>query len=245
MAFYWIGKELIFPSPDEAEPSGLLAVGGDLEPDRLLLAYSIGIFPWYSEGEPILWFSPDPRMILLPSALRVSRSLAKSLRRTQLEIRLDTAFEKVIRGCAEVRRPRGEGTWITADMIKAYCRLYKMGYAHSAEAWDGRRLVGGVYGVSLGGCFFAESMFTLCANASKIALVALVRQLQAWRFDFVDCQIYTDHLARFGATQWPRRRFLEALRKSLKKATRRGKWKFERDMVRAGEGEHAAKHPSS
>jgi leucyl/phenylalanyl-tRNA--protein transferase len=234
MPYEWIGRDLAFPSPEEAELSGLLAVGGDLEPDRLLLAYARGIFPWYSEGDPILWFSPDPRMILLPDALRISRRLARVLRQTRLEVRLDTDFEGVIRGCATAKRPGGGGTWITKDMIRAYCRLHEMGYAHAMEAWDQDRLVGGVYGVSLGGFFFAESMFTLRSDASKIALVALVRQLQAWRFDLVDCQIYTDHLARFGAVEWPRRRFLEVLERSLKKETRRGRWRLEGDPIRPG-----------
>jgi leucyl/phenylalanyl-tRNA--protein transferase len=163
----------------------------------------MGIFPWYSEGDPILWFSPDPRMVLAPSRLRISRSLKKTLKRTRLELRFDTAFEQVIKGCAEAKRPVGEGTWITVDMIQAYCRLFKEGYAHSAEAWAGGELVGGVYGVSLGGCFFAESMYTLRPNASKVALVALVRQLDDWNFDLVDCQLYAPHLARFGATRCP------------------------------------------
>ncbi|MFQ5457318.1 MAG: leucyl/phenylalanyl-tRNA--protein transferase, partial [Myxococcota bacterium] len=154
-----MGKKLIFPRPEEAEPGGALAVGGDLEPERLLLAYACGIFPWPSQGEPVLWFSPDPRMILLPSELRVSRSLRKFMRRTGFELRLDTAFSRVIRGCAEVRRPEGRGTWITADMIRAYTRLHALGYAHSAECWEDGRLVAGVYGVALGGCFFAESMY--------------------------------------------------------------------------------------
>jgi leucyl/phenylalanyl-tRNA--protein transferase len=234
MPFYRLGRELVFPPPEEAEPSGLLAIGGDLEPDRLLLAYAHGIFPWYSEGDPILWFSPDPRMILLPASLRISRSLAKALRRTSLEIRLDTHFEGVIRGCASVKRPQGEGTWITDDMIRAYGRLHELGYAHSMEAWEGDQLVGGVYGVSLGGSFFAESMFTLRANASKIALVALARQLRAWRFDLIDCQLYTAHLARFGAAEWERRRFLDLLERSLKRKTRRGKWALEGDPIRPG-----------
>lgn len=227
MPVTWLGKRLIFPSPADAERGGLLAAGGDLEPDRLLLAYASGIFPWYSEGDPILWFSPDPRMVLLPSQLRVSRSLRKFARRSPLVLRFDTAFEAVIRGCAEAERPGGEGTWITRDMIRAYCRLYALGYAHSVEAWLDGRLAGGVYGVSLGGAFFAESMFTRVPNASKTALVALVRQIEAWRFDFLDCQVYTENLARFGAREWPRARFLAALDRTLQRPTRRGTWTFE------------------
>lgn len=233
MPVYYLGQRLIFPSPDEAEPGGVLAVGGDLAPERLLLAYASGIFPWYSEGEPILWFSPDPRMILLPSALRVSRSLQKFMRRTHLELRLDTAFEEVIRGCGTARRPEGGGTWITGDMIRAYTRLHALGYAHSAESWQDGRLVAGIYGVSLGGCFFAESMYTRVPNASKTALVALVKQLEAWDFDLIDCQVYTNNLARFGATGWGRRRFLRALDRSLGKPTRRGRWTFDEALVSA------------
>ena len=233
MPVYYLGQRLIFPSPDEAEPGGVLAIGGDLEPERLLLAYASGIFPWYSEGEPILWFSPDPRMILRPSALRVSRSLQKFMRRTQIELRLDTAFEEVIRGCGAAPRPDGGGTWITDDMIRAYTRLHALGYAHSAESWQDGRLVAGIYGVSLGGCFFAESMYTLVPNASKTALVALVKQLEAWDYDLIDCQVYTENLARFGAAGWARRRFLRALDRSLVKITRRGRWTFD-EAVLAG-----------
>ncbi|MDP3937388.1 MAG: leucyl/phenylalanyl-tRNA--protein transferase [Deltaproteobacteria bacterium] len=233
MPVIWLGKRLIFPPPGAALPSGLLAAGGDLSPDRLLLAYASGIFPWYSEGDPILWFSPDPRMVLLPSQLRVSRSLRKFARRARLELRMDTAFEAVIRACAGAKRPGGEGTWITKDMIRAYSRLHEMGYAHSAEAWVEGRLAAGVYGVSLGGAFFAESMFTRLPNASKTALVALVRQVHAWNFDFVDCQVHTENLARFGATEWPRGRFLGALDRTLRRPTLRGRWSFERDVLEA------------
>lgn len=227
MAVYRLGAERSFPPPREAEPSGLLAVGGDLEPDRLLLAYSAGIFPWFTDGQPILWFSPDPRMVLLPETLRVSRSLEKTRRKERFDIRLDTAFEAVIRHCAEVRRAREEGTWITADMVRAYCRLHELGFAHSAEAWEGNQLVGGLYGVSLGRAFFGESMFTLRSDASKVAFVVLVRQLQAWSFDLVDCQIYSEHLARFGAREWRRSVFLDALDRSLSEETRRGPWRLD------------------
>jgi len=231
MPVYYLGQRLVFPSPDEAEPGGVLAVGGDLKPERLLLAYASGIFPWYSEGEPILWYSPDPRMILLPSALRVSRSLQKFMRRTDLALRLDTAFEEVIRGCGAARRPDGGGTWITDDMIRAYTRLHALGYAHSAESWQDGRLVAGIYGVALGGCFFAESMYTSVPNASKTALVALVMQLEAWDFDLIDCQVYTENLARFGAAEWGRGRFLRSLEGSLEKPTLRGRWTFDEAVL--------------
>ena len=224
MAIYQLGPELVFPSPEKAEPSGLLAVGGDLAPERLLLAYSLGIFPWPLVARPLLWFSPDPRMVLLPRALHVPRSLRKRLRRMPFEVRLDTAFEEVVRRCALVRRPEEASTWITPELAEAYGRLHQLGFAHSAEAWQGGRLVGGLYGVSLGGAFFGESMFAERSDASKMAFVTLVRQLEAWGFDLIDCQVHTDHLARFGATEWPRRRFLAALADSLARASRRGRW---------------------
>ncbi len=227
MPIYRLTDELIFPPAEQADFGGLLALGGDLEPRRLLLAYSLGIFPWYEEGLPILWHSPDPRMVLLPSRLRVSRSLRKILRDPPFEIRLDGAFESVIRACARMPRDGQHGTWITDEMIDAYTRLFALGYAHCAEAWSGDELVGGLYGVSLGGCFFGESMFAARANASKAAFVMLVEQLARWGFDLIDCQVHTEHLARFGATAWPRSQFLSALKASLGQKTRRGHWQFD------------------
>ncbi|MBW2493225.1 MAG: leucyl/phenylalanyl-tRNA--protein transferase [Deltaproteobacteria bacterium] len=227
MPVYRLTNELIFPDPEDADPSGLLAVGGDLGAERLLLAYSMGIFPWYEDGLPILWHSPDPRMVLLPDQLRVSRSLRKAQRGCDLEIRLDSDFEAVIRACARAPRDGQDGTWITDAMIDAYLRLFELGCAHSAETWQGDELVGGLYGVSLGGCFFGESMFARSANASKVAFATLVEQLARWEFDLIDCQVHTEHLARFGATEWPRSRFLEVLEKSLAKQTRRGRWQLD------------------
>ncbi len=227
MPVYRLTKEFGFPPPEEAEPSGLLAVGGDLAPDRLLLAYSLGIFPWYEDGLPILWHSPDPRMVLIPGELRVSRSLRKTLRDRRFSIRLDGAFEAVIRACAHIPRSGQDGTWITDEMIAAYLRLFELGYAHCAEAWSGGELVGGLYGVSLGGCFFGESMFASFTDASKVAFATLAAQLARWDFDLIDCQIHTEHLARFGASEWPRSRFLAALRESLAKQTRRGRWQLD------------------
>jgi leucyl/phenylalanyl-tRNA--protein transferase len=221
---YRLTSELGFPAPEEADPSGLLAVGGDLGSERLLLAYSMGIFPWYEDGLPILWHSPDPRMVLLPTELRISRSLRKVMRDRPFEIRLDGAFDAVVHACARTPREGQEGTWITDEMIEAYLQLFELGYAHCAEARSGGELVGGLYGVSLGGCFFGESMFATRADASKVAFATLVAQLERWEFDMVDCQIHTDHLARFGATEWPRSRFLSVLEKSLAKKTRRGRW---------------------
>ena len=227
MSVYRLGEKIAFPPPDHADPSGLLAVGGDLCPERLLLAYAMGIFPWFDADQPLLWHSPDPRLVLVPSELTVSRNLRRTLNRCEFEVTLDTAFDEVIRGCAETPRKEDAGTWITAEMIDAYRRLHDLGFAHSAEAWQAGELVAGLYGVSLGGCFFGESMFTHRSDASKVAFVKLTRQLEAWDFDLIDCQVHTDHLARFGAGPWSRRRFLKALDASLARPTRRGRWSFE------------------
>ena len=234
MTVYRLGPELVFPRPEEAEPDGLLAVGGDLTPERLLLAYAEGIFPWYEEGLPILWHSPDPRMVLLPADLRVPRSLRKRLRQPPYRLTLDTAFDRVVEACAGVPRPGQTGTWITAEMRQAYASLFEFGYAHSVEAWDDDRLVGGLYGVSLGRCFFGESMFAATSNASKVSLVSLVRQVERWGFGLFDCQVYTHHMARFGATLWPRERFVERLARGLENETRRGAWRFDPDFDPVG-----------
>jgi leucyl/phenylalanyl-tRNA--protein transferase len=232
---YRLGSECAFPPAEQADPSGLLAVGGDLAPRRLLSAYSAGIFPWYEEGLPILWHSPDPRMVLVPADLRVSRSLRKVMRKPPYRLSLDTDFSGVIGACAAVPRPGQDGTWITDEMLEAYCRLFELGVAHSAEAWEGDRLVGGLYGVSLGSCFFGESMFAVKSDASKLAFVALVRQLRRWGIELVDCQVHTHHLERFGATPWPRARFLAALGTALEKETRRGPWRFDPDLAASEE----------
>lgn len=222
-----LSQELVFPPPEVADASGLLAVGGDLSPERVLLAYRSGIFPWPIEGLPLPWFSPDPRWVIVPSALIVSPRLARSLRARHYEVRLDTAFAQVIRGCAAAPRAGQDGTWITPAMIAAYERLHALGFAHSAEAWLDGRLAGGLYGVSLGGAFFGESMFTRASDASKAALVALVRQLSAWGFTLFDCQTHTPHAERLGARPWPRARYLEALAEALALSTRRGPWRFD------------------
>lgn len=220
-----------FPDPRESDGRGLLAYGGDLAAERLLAAYAQGIFPWYDEA-PILWFSPDPRFVLRPEDLHLSRSLAKRERSHPFDLRMDTAFESVIRACSETPRPDQDGTWITDDMIAAYIDLHRLGFAHSVEAWraaenGGEILVGGLYGVSLGRAFFGESMFAIESDASKIAFAAFVRQLGRWDFAFIDCQVKTDHLARFGATEWPRSDFLAALESALEFETRRGPWSFD------------------
>lgn len=224
MAVYLLSDDLVFPSPILASGDGLLAVGGDLSQKRLLLAYSMGIFPWYSEAEPILWWSPDPRLVLYPEELYVSKSLKKTIKKDLFRITMDQAFEKVIVACAQTRRENDEGTWIVDEMISAYCKLHASGFAHSVEAWQNEKLAGGLYGVSLGKCFFGESMFTRITNASKVAFVALVNHLNALGFDLIDCQITTEHLVSFGAYEIPRALFLDQLRKSLNAPTLRGKW---------------------
>jgi leucyl/phenylalanyl-tRNA--protein transferase len=219
-----LDHRLIFPPPQLAEDNGVLAVGGDLSEDRLILAYSSGIFPWPHEGLPLLWHSPDPRTVLVPKEIHVGRSLEKQIRRGTYEVRFDTAFRQVMRGCSQKERPDQDGTWITDEMIEGYVALHRRGLAHSIEAWRGDELVGGLYGVSLGGAFFGESMFAEAPDASKVAFATLVRQLDRWGFDFVDCQVHTEHLERFGAVEWPRTRFLAALKKALKKPNRVGPW---------------------
>lgn len=212
---FWLAPEsdpTQFPEPHYAleDPDGLLAVGGDLSPERLLSAYRQGIFPWYNSGQPILWWSPNPRAVLFPERLRVSRSLRKTLRKRRFEVTLDTAFADVIEACSEPR-PDQDGTWITEEMKQAYIRLHEIGFAHSAECWEQGRLVGGLYGVSLGRVFFGESMFARRSDASKVAFVHLVEQLKAWDFLLIDCQVHTAHLASLGAEDIARERFLALL----------------------------------
>jgi len=226
MPVYLLSDDLIFPSPQHAPQEGLLAIGGDLSQERLLLAYRMGIFPWYSENEPIMWWSPDPRLVLYPAELKVSKSLKKTIQKGLFQVTVDQAFESVIKACAQSRTRMQEGTWIVDDMIAAYYSLHESGLAHSVEAWQAGKLVGGLYGVSLGGCFFGESMFTRISNASKVAFVALVEHLQALNFNLIDCQVTTAHLLSFGAREIPRSRFLLELEKSLGLPTLNNKWSF-------------------
>ena len=226
----------MFPPPELAGPEGIIAVGGDLSPERLINAYATGIFPWFSEGDPIIWWSPDPRLVIFPGRLKVARSLEKVLRQGRFQITLDRAFDRVIQECAQVRTEVGQGTWLVEEMIEAYIQLHDAGYAHSVEAWHEGRLAGGLYGVSLGACFFGESMFTRVSNASKAAFVTLVRQLERWGFDLIDCQVRTDHLVRLGAEEIPRREFLKRLEKSLSARTRRGRWRFDDPDATRDEG---------
>lgn len=213
MPVYHLIDEAIFPPPCHADPNGLLAVGGDLSPERLLLAYASGIFPWYDSNDPLLWWSPDPRCILEPKELRVSRRLHKTLRKGIFDVTIDRAFPQVINSCAKVRLENGVGTWLNDEMISAYCRLHDMGFAHSVESWHKGTLAGGLYGVSLGRCFFGESMFSLVSDASKVAFSCLVRELEKRDFELIDCQMPSDHLKSLGAKVIPRDMFLKRLEK--------------------------------
>ena len=224
MPVFLLSDKIDFPPPHLAPKDGLLAVGGDLSQKRLLLAYSMGIFPWFSDNEPIIWWSPDPRLVLYPRDLRVSRTLKKIIKKNMFHITMDSAFDQVINQCAQTRLQNNEGTWLVKDMIDAYCKLHESGFAHSVEVWYNNKLAGGLYGVSLGRCFFGESMFTRVSNASNVALFKLVEYLKKFSFDMIDCQVSTEHLKRFGASEISRSRFLEQLRKSLIAPTIRGKW---------------------
>jgi leucyl/phenylalanyl-tRNA--protein transferase len=212
MPVFRLGRELVFPPVHLAEPEGLLALGGDLFPDRLLAAYRQGIFPWYEQGGPLLWWSPDPRLVLFPGELRISRRLRRTIRQARFETRYDTAFSQVITECARVRRPHEDGTWITPEMQQAYIRLHELGHAHAMESWRDGRLVGGIYGVRVGRCFCGESMFHHETDASKIALAALVERATHEGVELIDCQVASDHLIRLGAREIPRAQFLEFLR---------------------------------
>ncbi|MGM3388132.1 leucyl/phenylalanyl-tRNA--protein transferase [Stutzerimonas stutzeri] len=217
----WLSRgDLVFPPLEKAmrEPNGLLAAGGDLSPQRLVAAYRHGCFPWYQEGQPILWWSPDPRTVLYPDELHVSRSLRKTLRKGDFTVTLDQAFTDVIRGCA-APRSYAEGTWITTPMQEAYIQLHALGHAHSVEVWQENRLVGGLYGLAMGRLFFGESMFSRTTDASKVGFVTLVERLQGWGFKLIDCQMPTQHLASFGARPIPRSVFAEALARQLDEPT--------------------------
>ena len=198
MPVYRLPEELIFPDPELSEEDGLLAIGGDLSIERLLLAYSNGIFPWYNEGEPILWWCPKPRFILKPDEVKISKSMRKIIKKNIFEIKFNTDFEGVINNC-KITREDKEGTWITEDMKNAYINLFKAGYAMSVETYLNKELVGGLYGVKIGKCFFGESMFSKVSNSSKIALITLAEKLKEKEFVFIDCQVHTDHLESMGA----------------------------------------------
>jgi leucyl/phenylalanyl-tRNA--protein transferase len=212
------------------QPNGLLAAGGDLMPERLLDAYRHGIFPWFNAGDPILWWSPDPRMVLFPDEFKISHSLRKTLHRGEYEVRTDTAFEQVMRACALPREGQ-DGTWIQEDIIQGYVRLHQMGLAHSVETWIDDELAGGLYGVSLGHMFYGESMFSRKTDASKIALAHLALQLKRWNFGMIDCQMNTPHLATMGAREIPRRQFLARLQELIHYPDTASPWRFDHDLI--------------
>jgi leucyl/phenylalanyl-tRNA--protein transferase len=222
----WLTGQPIFPPLEEAldEPNGLLAAGGDLSPKRLLAAYRHGIFPWFSAGDPILWWSPDPRMVLIPDEIRISRSMARTLRNSRYVIRLDSVFEKVVNACADQRRKAQSGTWITKEMQTAYLALHQLGYAHCVETWIDGELVGGLYGLAIGRAFFGESMFSISRDASKIALAHLCAHLKRRGFGIIDCQMETAHLASLGATPIPRRTFAARLDELCPNGDAEGLW---------------------
>lgn len=243
----WLDPDsLAFPPPAMAarEPDGLLAIGGDLRPERLLAAYRLGIFPWYEEGGPLLWWSPDPRMVVKPADVHVSRSMKRLIRQRRYQVTMDQAFPEVIEQCSALRRTvrddpgadyspaatDSSGTWITTDMIHAYCALHRLGYAHSVEVWASGDLVGGLYGISLGRMFFGESMFSVQPDTSKLAFITLARQLHQWQFSLIDCQLPTDHLYSLGAAPIARRQFLTALETDVDMPTRRGLWTLDIDV---------------
>jgi len=223
MPIFQLADDLLFPPAELASPSGILAIGGDLSPERLILAYQKGIFPWYLEGEPIIWWSPDPRFVLFPEEIYVSRSMRQVFKKGTFTITYDLRFRDVVENCRQSRQDRGN-SWITNDMLEAYCRLHDLGYAHSVEAWAGDVLAGGLYGVSLGSCFFGESMFTRLSNASKAALITLVSVIRELSFTIVDCQVYTDHLLSLGARMIPRKEYLDLLAANVHLPMMRGKW---------------------
>ncbi|MCB1615998.1 MAG: leucyl/phenylalanyl-tRNA--protein transferase [Pseudomonadales bacterium] len=234
----WLDDESpagLFPPLEKAlnEPNGLLAAGGNLSSETLLAAYHQGIFPWFNEGEPLLWWSPDPRCVLFPEKLHISQSMKKVLKNHHYDVRLDSAFAEVIQACAETRK-HTTGTWISIEMQQAYCRLYELGYAHSVECFENENLLGGLYGISLGECFFGESMFSRKTNTSKIALVLLVKHLRARGIRLIDCQVTSDHLISFGAEEIPRTQFASLLEQYVHRQTPIGLWDkqvFEEDAL--------------
>ena len=223
MPIYLLTDKLNFP-PVEGAEDGIVAIGGDLSPERLLLAYQKGIFPWYSDDEPIIWHSPEDRFVLLPDELHISKSMQRVLNSDRFKVTFDMDFPFVIQQCANIDRKEQDGTWITGEMIKAYTELYYLGFAHSVEVWLDDKIVGGVYGVSIGKCFFAESMFHTVSNASKFALIKLVEFLKKHDFLFIDAQVFTEHVTTLGAKEIPRSEFIQMLQRGLKSDNLIGKW---------------------
>ena len=233
MPIYALTRELVFPPPEGASPEGVVAVGGDTSPERLLLAYSQGIFPWPHRGLPLLWFSPDPRCVLPLDAVHLGRSIRKRIRNTAFELRADSAFEAVMEGCSSVPRPGQDGTWITRDIKRGYVALHRLGHAHSIEVYLKGELVGGLYGVAIGASFCGESMFARADDASKVALIGLCAQLLERGFSLLDCQVMTEHLARFGAQEVPRKLYLRALRQAVSQPWSPGPWQLTLDPAQS------------
>lgn len=221
---YWLGKDIQFPNPRYASKQGLLAAGGDLSIERLLFAYQWGIFPWYNAGEPVLWWSPDPRFVLYPDQIKISKSMRRVLRNANFEVRYDTAFDAVIDACAVIFREGQNGTWLVPEMQEAYRQLHRLGYAHSVETWKNGKLVGGLYGIALGKVFYGESMFAQASNASKVALIHLARRLALDGYELIDCQAETKHLERMGAGFIPRSDFLDVLEQNQSRPTKAESW---------------------
>ncbi len=228
MPIYLLGESTVFPAAENATGEGIVAVGGDLSPERLLNAYASGIFPWYSDGDPILWWSPSPRMVLFPGELHVSKSMKKLLQKdpSWFQWTVDCHFREVIENCRTAPRKGQPGTWITNEMRDAYICLHELGFGHSLEVWQGKQLVGGIYGLALGKCFFGESMFSKVSNASKFAFIILAQQLLNMEFLMLDCQVPSDHLRTLGAREVPRSEFLTLLKQGLQSKTLVGKWEF-------------------
>ncbi|MBP7821854.1 MAG: leucyl/phenylalanyl-tRNA--protein transferase [Saprospiraceae bacterium] len=227
MPVYWLSDDIItFPNPESTDKEGLLAVGGDLSPKRLLMAYKMGIFPWYNPEEPILWWCPDPRLVLFPSELKVAKSMRTYFNQKKMSITLDHDFEHVMRNCKDhVRKSQEGSTWITEEIIDAYKKLHEMGYAHSVEVWQHGEIVAGIYGITIGKCFFGESMYSKVSNASKFGMISLTRLLGQRGFHFIDCQVYTSHLASLGARNIRRSEFLDILKRNEREKTDISSWK--------------------
>ncbi len=227
MPVFQLTNDVIFPRPDLAEESGLIAIGGDLNPRRLITGYRCGIFPWYSEGDPILWWFTSPRLVIYPDEFRISKRLARYMRKPLYRVTMDKAFEEVIESCARIRTINGEETWITKEMKEAYCKMHDLGYAHSVECWQNETLAGGLYGIALDRVFFGESMFTRMSNSSKIALASLVLHLRKNNFGLIDCQMTTEHLVRYGAREISGRAFLNHLDQLISTTSSHGVWKYD------------------
>jgi len=224
MPVFQLNDEIAFPDPRDANEDGLLAIDGDLSPDRIMLAYSLGIFPWFNEGSDVLWWSPNPRLVLDPQEFKLSKSLKRKVRQKNISVFFDKDFEQVIENCAKTMRKNEEGTWITKDMQTAYIELHELGWAHSVEVYEDNKMIGGLYGISLGKAFFGESMFFKKNDASKVALYYLCQELTKWGFHFIDAQVETDHLISLGAVRIDRDDFLDKLEKAQQSPTCKGKW---------------------